>query len=181
MGINTFENKVLQGVVRKVLEPIHEVDFKNFSYRFCPGRSGHYSIWHMYKEVVSKGILYLLNTDLKNYFGSVSHGLLMKGRPLEDLRKQNNMEASIFQLGFPLRNDKSKYRGHIKQKTWMYCRCLWINLIRILTLLNKYQRTFKAIKIPAQNPFSQVIFTYRSGYNQFGVEHIPLYYFINCN
>lgn len=56
----------------------------------------------------------------------------MKSRPLEELRKRNNVEATIFHLGFNLRNKKSKYRGLFKQKIWAYCRCLWINLIRII-------------------------------------------------
>lgn len=74
----------------------------------------------------------------------------MKGRPLEELYKRNNVEATIFQLGFPLRNNKSKYRGLIKQKTWAYCRCLWINLIRILNFTKQIcQRTFKTMEIPA--------------------------------
>ena len=79
----------------------------------------------------------------------------MKGRPLEELYKRNNVEATIFQLGFPLRNNKSKYRGLIKQKTWAYCRCLWINLIRILNFTKQIcQRTFKTMEIPALEPFS---------------------------
>ena len=55
----------------------------------------------------------------------------MKMRPLEELRKRNNVEATIFQFGYYLRNKKSKYRGLYKQKLWAYCRCLWINLVRI--------------------------------------------------
>ena len=78
----------------------------------------------------------------------------MKGRTVEELRKRNNVEASIFQLGIPLRNNKSKYRGLIKQKTWAYCRCLWINLIRILNFTKQIcQRTFKTLEIPALEPF----------------------------
>ena len=60
----------------------------------------------------------------------------------------------ILQIGFPLRNNKSKYRGLIKQKTWAYCRCLWINLIRILNFTKQIcQRTFKTMEIPALEPF----------------------------
>jgi hypothetical protein len=78
----------------------------------------------------------------------------MKGRSLEELHKRNNVEATIFQLGFPLRNNKSKYRGIIKQKTWAYCRCLWINLIRILNFTKQIcQRTFKTMEKPALVPF----------------------------
>ena len=78
----------------------------------------------------------------------------MKGRPLEELHKRNNVEATIFQFGFPLRNNKSKYRGLIKQKTWAYCRCLWINLIRILNFTKQIcQRTTKTMEIPALEPY----------------------------
>lgn len=77
----------------------------------------------------------------------------MKGRPLEELYKRNNVEATIFQLGFPLRNNKSKYRGLIKQKTWAYCRCLWINLVRILNFTKQIcQRTFKIMELSAIKP-----------------------------
>ena len=71
----------------------------------------------------------------------------MMSRPLEELHKRNNVEASIFQLGFLLRNNKSKYRGLIKQKIWTFCRCLWINLVRILKFTKQTcQRTPGLIK-----------------------------------
>lgn len=70
----------------------------------------------------------------------------MKERPLEELQKRNNVEATIFQLSYTLRNKKSKYRGIIKQRTWAYCRCLWINLVRILNFTKQIcQRTFKTM------------------------------------
>jgi hypothetical protein len=79
----------------------------------------------------------------------------MKGRPLEELHKRNNVEATIFQVGIPLTNGKSKYRGQIKQKMWTCCRCLWINLVRILNFTKQIcQRTFKTMEIPAIEPFS---------------------------
>lgn len=56
----------------------------------------------------------------------------MMQRPLEELRKRNNVEATIFLLSHPLRNAKTKYRGLYKQQAWAYCRCLWINLVRIV-------------------------------------------------
>jgi hypothetical protein len=81
----------------------------------------------------------------------------MKERPLEELHKRNNVEATIFQLSVPLKNNKSKYRGLIKQKTWAYCRCLWINLVRILNFTKQIcQRTFKTSIFPAMEPFLSV-------------------------
>jgi len=83
----------------------------------------------------------------------------MKGRPLVELHKRNNVEATIFQLGFPLRNNKSKYRGLIKQKTWAYCRCLWINLIRILNFTKQIcQRTIKTMKLTALSTLTSLYF-----------------------
>ncbi|MBP7509907.1 MAG: transposase [Prolixibacteraceae bacterium] len=79
---------------------------------------------------------------------------LLKKRAEEELHTRNNVEATIFQLGIPLRNNKSKYRGLIKQKIWTYCRCLWINLVRILNYMKQIcQRTFKAMDLSAQPPF----------------------------
>jgi len=90
----------------------------------------------------------------------------IKGRTLEELHKRNNVEATIFQLGFPLRNKKSKYRGLIKQKTWAYCRCLWINLIRILNFTKQIcQRTYKTMKKPALVHFLSVYFNYQNKVN----------------
>jgi len=90
----------------------------------------------------------------------------IKGRTLEELHNRNNVEATIFQLGFPLRNKKSKYRGLIKQKTWAYCRCLWINLIRILNFTKQLcQRTYKTMKKPALVPFLSVYFNLQNKVN----------------
>jgi hypothetical protein len=75
----------------------------------------------------------------------------IKERPQEELHKRNNVEATIFQYSYPLRNNKSKYRGLIKQQMWTYCRCLWINLVRIINFIKQIcQRTSKAMEIPAQ-------------------------------
>jgi len=75
----------------------------------------------------------------------------MKQRPLEETRKRNNVEASIFQLSFPLRNNKTKYRGKFKQKAWAFCRCLWVNFVRILNFMKQTcQRTIKTLEMQAK-------------------------------
>ena len=61
----------------------------------------------------------------------------MKERPPGELRKRNNVEATIFQLSFPLRNAKTRYRGLYKQQAWATCRCLWINLVRIVNFVEQ--------------------------------------------
>ena len=71
----------------------------------------------------------------------------MKKRPLEELHKRNNVEATIFQLCYFLRNNKSKYRGRYKIQTWAYARSLWINLVRIQAFMKQTcQRTGQSIE-----------------------------------
>jgi len=45
--------------------------------------------------------------------------------------RRNNVEATIFQLSYHTRKDKTRYRGQYRNKMWAICRCMWINLIRI--------------------------------------------------
>jgi hypothetical protein len=51
--------------------------------------------------------------------------------------KRNNVEATIFHLTQYIRNDKTKYRGIIKNKLWAMLRSLWINLKRIINWMGK--------------------------------------------
>jgi len=76
LGIPTIEDKVLQSSVRKVIEPIYEEDFKDFSYGFRPGRSQHQAIDMMFRKVSFDKMHYIIDADIKNYFGSINHGCL---------------------------------------------------------------------------------------------------------
>ena len=68
----------------------------------------------------------------------------MMQRPVEESHKRNNVEATIFHVGYALINGKSKYRGLIKNQTWAICRCLWVNLVRIVHYLEQTcQRTLQ--------------------------------------
>ncbi len=76
LGIPTIEDKILQESVRRVLTPIYEVDFKDFSFGFRTGRSAHQAVEYLFKEVRSKGLHYVIDADIKDFFGSMDHGLL---------------------------------------------------------------------------------------------------------
>ena len=76
IDIATTEDKVLQESVRRVIEPIYEEDFKPFSYGFRPGRSQHQTIEYMFKQVSFQKMRYIIDADLKNYFGTINHGNL---------------------------------------------------------------------------------------------------------
>ena len=92
----------------------------------------------------------------------------MKQRPLEELHKRNNVEATIFQVGIPLSNGKSKYRGLFKQNIWVNCRCLWINLVRIINFTKQIcQRTIKTMILPSMELFC-------SGYPNLNISIQPI-------
>lgn len=76
LGIPTIEDKVLQSAVRRVLEPIYEGMFKEFSYGFRPNRSCHKAIEYMFQKVSFGGMRYIIDADIQNYFGSINHGQL---------------------------------------------------------------------------------------------------------
>jgi hypothetical protein len=58
-------------------------------------------------------------------------------RSKEERNKRNNVEATVFQLGYHLDNNQSKYRGLFKQRIWAICRSLWINLVRITNFIKE--------------------------------------------
>jgi hypothetical protein len=91
----------------------------------------------------------------------------MENRPIEETQKRNNVEASIFQLSFPLRNNKTKYRGKFKQKAWAFCRCLWINLVRVMNYMKQTcQRTIKTMEMQVKKTLSSDFFALKINFQR---------------
>ncbi len=73
----------------------------------------------------------------------------LKDIPIQETNIRNNVEATIFQLGYHYSNDKSRYRGLAKHKLWAYFRSLWINFVRIMKYVTQLcQRTLLGQKLP---------------------------------
>ena len=73
----------------------------------------------------------------------------LKDIPIQETNIRNNVEATIFQLGYHYSNDKSRYRGLAKHKLWAYSRSLWINFVRIMKYVTQLcQRTLFGQKTP---------------------------------
>jgi len=83
--------------------------------------------------------------------------------PVEVLQKRNNVEATIFQIGYHYPNAKSRYRGLIKHQMWADMRCLWVNFVRIVKFIDK---TAQKVCLFAENLFTPLfdalIFTFRT-------------------
>ena len=83
LGIPTFEDKVAQRAILMLLEPIYEGDFLPCSYGFRPGRSAHDALCALRTGIMERGQRWVIDADLSNYFGSISHTHL---RAFLDLR-----------------------------------------------------------------------------------------------
>lgn len=72
----------------------------------------------------------------------------LRDTPIEELSRRNNVEATIFQMGFHYSNNKSRYRGLAKHKLWAYSRALWVNFVRLQKHVVKLQ---ERVSVYAQN------------------------------
>lgn len=76
LGIPTVRDRVVQGALRQVIEPIFEKGFAEHSYGFRP-RRGCKDALRRVDSLIRKGYRYTVDVDLKSYFDTIPHGLLM--------------------------------------------------------------------------------------------------------
>lgn len=73
LGIPSPMDKLVQEVMRMILDAIYEHTFKDSSHGFRPGRSCHSAL----KEVTKwNGISWVIEGDIKGYFDNVDHNVL---------------------------------------------------------------------------------------------------------
>jgi len=77
LGIPTVRDRVVQGALRHVLEPIFEREFAAHSYGFRPGR-GCKDALRRVDGLMRRGYRYTVDVDLKSYFDTIPHGRLME-------------------------------------------------------------------------------------------------------
>lgn len=77
LGIPTVRDRVVQGALRAVMEPIFERDFSERSYGFRPGRSCKDALRRV-NELLDAGRTWVVDADIKGYFDSIPHDRLME-------------------------------------------------------------------------------------------------------
>jgi len=77
LGIPTVRDRVVQGALRQVLEPIFEKTFADQSYGFRPGK-GCKDALRRVDELLKQGYCHVVDADLKGYFDSIPHEKLME-------------------------------------------------------------------------------------------------------
>jgi RNA-directed DNA polymerase len=76
LGIPTVRDRVVQGAVRHVIEPIFEKEFAPHSYGFRPER-GCKDALRRVRQLLQSGYVYVVDADLKSYFDTIPHDRLL--------------------------------------------------------------------------------------------------------
>jgi len=77
LGIPTIRDRVVQGALKLILEPIFESDFQEGSYGYRPARTAHQAVDKVSKAIVH-GHTKVIDIDLAAYFDTVRHDILLK-------------------------------------------------------------------------------------------------------
>jgi RNA-directed DNA polymerase len=85
LGIPTIKDRVVQGAVKLILEPIFEAGFKGCSYGYRPRRSAHQALDRVTVGIL-RGLTRVVDVDLSGYFDNIRHHLLLEkvGGRVED-------------------------------------------------------------------------------------------------
>src|SRR4051812_31808986 len=76
LKIPAIRDRVVQGAVRLILEPIFEEDFQPGSYGYRPGRSAHQALERVRVGLLKK-LHHVIDLDLKSFFDMVRHDLML--------------------------------------------------------------------------------------------------------
>lgn len=75
LGIPAFEDKLVQEVVRMILEAIYEGHFETTSHGFRPKRNCHTALLHIQKTF--SGAKWFIEGDIKGFFDNIDHDVLV--------------------------------------------------------------------------------------------------------
>jgi RNA-directed DNA polymerase len=77
LSIPTIRDRVVQGAVKLILEPIFEADFQPGSYGYRPKRTAHQAVNRVAQAIVESKTR-IIDIDLRAYFDNVQHYLLLE-------------------------------------------------------------------------------------------------------
>jgi RNA-directed DNA polymerase len=76
LSIPTIRDRVVQGALKLILEPIFEADFQPGSYGYRPKKTAHDAINRVAQAIVQRKTR-VIDIDLRSYFDGVRHDLLL--------------------------------------------------------------------------------------------------------
>jgi RNA-directed DNA polymerase len=96
LGVPTVRDRIVQGAVLQVIEPIYEREFASQSYGFRPGRGCKEALRRV-DELLKNGYHWVVDADLKSYFDTIPHEGLMErvGEEIADSRVLNLIRGML--------------------------------------------------------------------------------------
>jgi RNA-directed DNA polymerase len=76
LSIPAIRDRVVQGALKLILEPIFEADFQPGSFGYRPKRTAHEAISRVAESIVRQKVR-IIDLDLKGYFDNVRHDVLL--------------------------------------------------------------------------------------------------------
>src|SRR3954454_5068500 len=92
LSIPTIRDRVVQGALKLILEPIFEADFQPGSFGYRPKKSAHAAIQRV-STAILQGKTYIIDLDLRSYFDTVRHHIV-----LEKVARRVSDEAVLWLL-----------------------------------------------------------------------------------
>jgi RNA-directed DNA polymerase len=77
LSIPSIRDRVVQGALKLILEPIFEAEFQPGSYGYRPKKSAHAAIQRV-KQAILEGKTYVVDFDLRSYFDTVKHHIVLE-------------------------------------------------------------------------------------------------------
>lgn len=77
LSIPAIRDRVVQGAIKLILEPVFEADFQPGSYGYRPKRTAHQAV-HRVAEAIAKAKTRVIDIDLRAYFDNVKHHIALE-------------------------------------------------------------------------------------------------------
>jgi len=100
LSIPTIRDRVVQGALKLILEPIFEAEFQPGSYGYRPKRTAHQAINRVAQAIVESKTR-IIDIDLRAYFDNVQHYLLLEkvARRVQDDRVMHLLKMMLKATG----------------------------------------------------------------------------------
>lgn len=77
LGVPSYEDKIVQGLIVEILNNIYEKVFLNCSYGFRPKKNCHLALLEINNIISNKKINYIVDTDIKSFFDNLNQEVLI--------------------------------------------------------------------------------------------------------
>jgi len=78
LGVPSFEDRLVQDRLSRILQAIWEPEFCDCSFGFRPGRSAHDALRRVAEVITNEGTQWVVEADIKGFFDHMSHSHLVK-------------------------------------------------------------------------------------------------------